>query len=148
MPGLDEPALWLVLTDDGGVGAAVVEQLRGRGQRVHAVSRPSGGAPGVTEWGAQFRAHLGEATARAGIIDCWPLDIPADGGDADEYGAITVLRLAKALAAHDGNKPRLFLVTANAQPAAGVDPTGLDQAPSGDSAGSSAIRSSPNTGAP
>ncbi len=124
----DEPASWLVLTDNGGVGAAVVEELRGRGQRVHAVSRPSGAAPGVTEWGAQLRAHLGDPAARAGIIDCWPLDI-SDDGDTDEYGAITVLRLAKAVAAHDGGKPRLFLVTGNAQPVPGSDPTGLDQAP-------------------
>ena len=43
-------------------------------------------------------------------------------------GAFTILRLVKALAEHDTVKPRLYLVTANAQPAPGTQLRAVDQA--------------------
>ena len=43
-------------------------------------------------------------------------------------GAFTILRLVKALAERDAGKPRLFLVTANAQQVSGTQPPTVDQA--------------------
>ncbi|CAJ1511101.1 type I polyketide synthase [[Mycobacterium] burgundiense] len=121
-----EPASWLILADESGVGARLAEQIRGRGHRVHTVAHSSAGAHTVIDWGALITAHLDGAGA--GIIDCWPLDMSADSHDVDELGAFTILRLVKALAEHRSAKPRLFVVTANAQPAPGAELTGVDQA--------------------
>ncbi len=65
-----------------------------------------------------------------GIVNCWPLDI-CDALSVDEnhqLGAFTTLRLVKALAEHDTIKARLYLITANAQPAPGTPLNSVDQA--------------------
>jgi hypothetical protein len=51
-----------------------------------------------------------------------------DAGVNDHLGVLTILRLAKALAAHDTVSPRMYLITANAQPALGTEPLAVDQA--------------------
>ena len=65
-----------------------------------------------------------------GIVNCWPLDISnlRSVDENHQLGAFTVLRLVKALAEHDTVKPRLYLVTANAQPAPGTRLRAVDQA--------------------
>ena len=78
----------------------------------------------------QLFTHLGSEGDLAGIVNCWPLDI-SDRSSVDEnhqLGAFTILRLVKALAEHDTVKPRLYLVTANAQPAPGTPLHAVDQA--------------------
>ncbi|MGO4444691.1 type I polyketide synthase [Mycobacterium sp. 2YAF39] len=113
---------WLVLCDTSGVGAAVVHELRSRGHRVHAVEHP--------EHIGDLFVRLGSTGGFAGIVNCWPLDI-SDHASADEnhqLGAFTVLRLVKALAEHNTVKPRLYLVTANAQPVPGTRLGAVDQA--------------------
>jgi acyl transferase domain-containing protein/acyl carrier protein len=98
-------------------------------------------------------AHLDKEDSLAGIINCWPLDICAEpvdhsrlsepteheGRDAqradidaaemnDQIGVFTILHLVKALADRDSVQPRLYLVTANAQPALGTEALAVEQA--------------------
>ncbi|WNG92882.1 type I polyketide synthase [Mycobacterium sp. ITM-2016-00318] len=134
------PSSWLVLVDDTGVGTTVTEQLRLRGHRVHRVEhRPvdalieTGDSvvlnAGRADQIGQLLTHFGDHRDLAGIVNCWPLDIPGGNDDQTHHlGAFTVLRLVKALAEHDTVKPRLFLVTANAQPAPGNPLSSVDQA--------------------
>ncbi len=134
------PSSWLVFVDDTGVGPAVAEELRRRGHRVHTVEhRPvdalceTGGGfvlnDGRPDHVGQLLEHVGGDRDLAGIVDCWPLDIPGDNDDrARHLGAFTVLRIVKALAEHDTVKPRLYLVTGNAQPAPGPSLQSVDQA--------------------
>lgn len=87
---------------------------------------------------------------RTGLIDCWPLEVT--DAATDPAGTATVLRIVKALATLDGVTPRLYLVTANAQPAAGTELTGteltgVEQAAFWDSDASSDTRNSASTGA-
>ncbi len=124
---------WIVFCDAAGVGAAVAKDLRSRGNRaltvehrpVDALTEVDGDYllnPRSAEQIHDLVALLGRSDDFAGIVDCWPLDI-SDRSSVDEnheLGAFTVLRLVKALAEHDIHKPRLYLVTANAQPAPGT----------------------------
>lgn len=117
----DDVSTWLVLTDNSGVGEAIADKLRRRGHHVHTV--PHDPAADI-DWPDVLSTHLtGE---RTGLVNCWPLAI-ADAA-TDPAGTATVLRLVKAIAALDAVAPRLFLVTADAQPTPGTEPTGVDQA--------------------
>lgn len=114
LAGADEP-LWLVLVDDSGVGAAIADELRGRGQRVRTVEPPM--------VGAELLADAGKVD-HLGVVDCRPLDIrPGDHGRVFD-----VVRLVKALAEHATGRTRVHLVTANAQPAGGDSVANVDQA--------------------
>lgn len=115
---------WLVLADESGVGEALADELRSRGHLVDTVRHAAGGV----DWRALIDRHTTGDGGLAGIIDCWPLDMSADGADSDEIGPFTVLRLVKTLAELDTVTPRLFLVTANSQPTPGTPLTGVDQA--------------------
>lgn len=143
---------WLVLVDAGGVGPALAEQMRRSGQRVRTVEhRPvdvltevEGGyalnpcRPGQLH--QLFETHLDREGDLAGIIDCWALDMGAhpDGrsprqgiGDAetnDAIGVFTVLHIVRALAAQETVQPRLYLVTANAQPVLRTEALAAEQA--------------------
>ena len=100
-----------------------------------------------------LESHLEKEGSLAGIINCWPLDICADpvghslrsgpteheghddqraDADAaltnDQIGVFAILHLVKALADHDTVQPRLYLVTANAQPAVGTEALAVEQA--------------------
>lgn len=134
-------ASWLVLADGSGVGATLADELRRRGHRVHTVEHRAVEEPTEIDGGYVINprcsdhvgrlitAHLGSHGDLAGIVNCWPLDISreADGPNHD-IGAFAVLRLVKALAEHATTKPRLFMITANAQPVPGTQLTGVDQA--------------------
>ncbi|MCF6390576.1 type I polyketide synthase [Mycobacterium sp. MBM] len=119
-----ESARWLVLVDDSGVGKALAEDLRSRGQRVDTVQHPADGI----DWAALIGGYAADDRGLAGIIDCWPLDMSADAADSDEIGPFTVLRLVKALAELTTVNPKLFLVTANSQATPGAAVTGTEQA--------------------
>lgn len=118
---------WLVFVDADGLGTAIVEQLRGRGHRVLAVVHEAVDALTESARGyavdtqrpdhlsALLTAHFDREGDLAGIVNCRP----------DVSG---VLHLVKALAEHDTVKPRLFLVTSNAQPVLGTDLRAVDQA--------------------
>ena len=122
------PRSWLILLDDFGVGAALADELRRRGHRVDTVEhRPVEaltGAGGHYAIDPRHRDHVAELIAQtdvAGIINCWPVDIAADPDiTSHDLGAFTILRLVKALAQHGTAKARVYLVTANAQPAPGT----------------------------
>ncbi len=136
-PQPDEQS-WLVLSDETGMGAAVAADLRGRGHRVHTVEHRDVPVLTSTEAGylvdpesaEQIRmlvdTHLDRHGDLTGIVDCWPLDM--SGQWSAQLGAFPVLRLIKALAAREAGTPRLFVVTANAQPAGGTPVTGVGQA--------------------
>ena len=120
------------------MGAAVAADLRGRGHRVHTVEHRD--VPVLTSTEAGYLVdpesaeqiqmlvdtHLDRHGDLTGVVDCWPLDM--SGQWSDQLGAFPVLRLIKALAAREAVTPRLFVVTANAQPAGGTPVTGVGQA--------------------
>ncbi|OBJ55150.1 type I polyketide synthase [Mycobacterium sp. 1423905.2] len=131
---------WLVFIDATGVGPRIAEQLRRRGQRVRTVTRQSGSALGESAGGYvvdphqpdQFHqllaAHLEEG-ALAGVVNCWPLDICADETETNyRIGVFPMLHLVQALAQAGAAAPRLYVVTANAQPVLGTEELAVDQA--------------------
>ncbi|MEE2855687.1 MAG: type I polyketide synthase [Actinomycetota bacterium] len=100
-----------------------------------------------------LHTHFDRHGDLSGIIDCWPLDIsPLPDGESPRLGVIehvgqdsrspdegvaetnerlglfTILHLAKALADNDTVQPRLYLVTANAQPVLRTEPLAVEQA--------------------
>jgi acyl transferase domain-containing protein/acyl carrier protein len=117
---------WLVLTDSAGVGETIADELRSRGHRVHAIAhRPADEPDQMT----RLLTHVSSEGNLAGIVDCWPLDMcPVDVDKNHQLGAFPVLRLVKALAQQDTVKPRLYVITANAQPAPGTALRSVDQA--------------------
>ena len=119
---------WLILADDSGVGAALADELRRRGHRVRAVE--TRGQPMNRSQMGRLFTHLGSEGDLAGIVNCWPLDIVRRRPSTKNHqlGAFTILRLVKALAEHDTVKSRLYLITANAQPAPGTPLRSVDQA--------------------
>ena len=131
---------WLVLLDNAGAGTALVEQLRARGQRVQTVAhrdvsvltRTDGGYSVDPRRPAQlrelFKAHLDGEGDLAGVVNCWPLDLDAAAETGNESGVFAVLHLVQAIADLDTARPRLYLITANAQPAPGTDRLAVDQA--------------------
>jgi acyl transferase domain-containing protein/acyl carrier protein len=142
-------APWLIFADAGGVGTALAEQLRRRGQQVRkvlhqpvtALTKIDGGYalnPRHPEQLHQLvETHVEKEGDLAGILNCWPLDICAEYGGHqtdvvaeidDDLGIFTILRLVKAVAEHDTIAPRLYLITANAQPAPGTERLAVEQA--------------------
>ncbi|MGO9156753.1 type I polyketide synthase [Mycobacterium sp.] len=100
-----------------------------------------------------LETHVEKEGGLAGIVSCWPLDMCAHGDsqslhsgptvnpspgdkrvvtDAAETdrltGVFAILHLVKALADHDTIQPRLYLVTAKAQPALGTEALAVEQA--------------------
>ena len=117
-----EQPSWLVFLDATGVGDAVAERLRHAGRRVRTV--PNRVEPAVES----ISAHLDAEGDLGGIIDCRALDMGVEPHAQPADGVLSVLRLVKAMAAHDTVSPRLYLVTANAQPARESDAVDPDQA--------------------
>ncbi len=113
LPGADR---WLILGDDGGVGAALAEQIAGRGGR--AVLAPAPADP--TDPAAYDRLLEKGLTADcAGIVLLWALDArwqDVDGLDrAQDRGSRAAVLLVQALLRRGGAAPRLWLVTRGAQ---------------------------------
>ncbi|MEE6136674.1 type I polyketide synthase [Mycobacterium sp. 050128] len=118
---------WLVLADNAGFGATLAEQMRRCGERVYTVGHQSVAAlsrvdgeytldPSQPEQLRQLlQTQLDREGGLAGIIDCWPLDISSETDH--RLGLFAILHLVKALVDHDTVAPRLYVVTANAQPA-------------------------------
>ncbi|MBX9640651.1 MAG: SDR family NAD(P)-dependent oxidoreductase, partial [Mycobacteriaceae bacterium] len=131
---------WLVLLDNAGAGTALVAQLRARGQRVQtvvhrdvsALTRTDGGYAVDPRRPGQLRellkAHLDSEGDLAGVVDYWPLDLDAVAETKDEIGVFAVLHLVQTIADLDTATPRLYLITANAQPAPGTGNLAVDQA--------------------
>jgi acyl transferase domain-containing protein len=113
----DAPRDWLVLSDRGGVGAALAERLRAAGERCSFREDLDGLEPGAT----------------VGVVDLRGLD--AGTGEDDPAGPAGVgggaLPLVQALLerAGGGLRPRLWLVTRGAQGTdGGADPAAVAQA--------------------
>jgi acyl transferase domain-containing protein len=137
---------WLVFLDKDGVGTTLADHLRRRGHRVRAVlhqpvtalTKVDGGYalnPRQPEQLHQLlETHLENEGDLAGIIDCWPLDIRPDRNPqvaeiSYQLGVFPILHLVKAFADHDSFAPRLYVITANAQPALGSERLAVEQAP-------------------
>ena len=140
---------WLIFIDASGVGSTLAEHLRLSNQRVQTVAHRPVDALAEVDGGyvlnprqpeqlhQLLETHLEKEGSLAGIINCWPLDIrdqddqraDADGTKTnDQVGVFTILHLVKALAGHDTVQPRLFLITADAQPAPGTEALAVEQA--------------------
>ncbi len=140
---------WLIFLDSDDVGTALADRLRRSGHRVRAVLRQSVDALTKVDGGyvlnpqrpeqlqELIRTHLDSDGDLAGVIDCWPLDIGTESvgrhtdssGDLNDHlGVFTILYLAKAFAQHDAVVPRLYVLTANAQPAPGTHRLAVEQA--------------------
>ncbi len=140
---------WLVFLDNGGVGTTLADQLRRCGHHVRVVLRQDVNALSKVDGGYALNprqpeqidqlieTHLDSDSDLAGIVNCWPLDIraAADGRQPESrseindcLGVFAILHLVKALADHDAARPRLYVLTANAQPVLGTEPLAVDQA--------------------
>ena len=133
-----DPGTWLIFADTAGFGGALARRLRLLGHRVCEVAHQA--VDTLTEIddgyavnplrGEQIRELTELLRARHGapahVVDLWPVDIYA--GSDDRLGVITLLHLVKALAETDGARPRLHVVTANAQPAVGTEELTVEQA--------------------
>lgn len=143
--GGDElPRAWLVLCDEGGVGAALARALEQNGRSVTCLARGDvfGDARGTRLDEAAAR-HLRRAVeeaprdgdARLGCVHLWGLDVPAleaqpraalDAGEAWGVGAALVVLQACVAS---GVSARLWLATRGAQPVVPSDTlAGLAQA--------------------
>ena len=140
---------WLIFLDSGGVGTALADQLRRSGHRVRAVlhqrvemlTKVDGGYALNPQRPEQLLeligTHLENEGDLAGIVDCWPLDISTgstgrhadrSGETNEQLGVFTILHLTKALAEHSAVAPRLYILTAGAQPAPGTGRLAVEQA--------------------
>ncbi len=135
---------WLVFVDNAGVGTTLAEQLSRSGHRVRTVVHHPVSALTEIDGGYAvnprqpghlhelLETHLDREGSLAGVINCWPLDIAdeADGEDETHHqiGVFTILHLVKAFADREDIRPRLYLVTANAQPAPGTEALAVEQA--------------------
>lgn len=142
-PVTAESMSWLIFIDAAGVGSALAERMRRGGQRVRTVEhRP---VESLTELDDGYalnprqpeqlhqllETHLAREGQLAGIINCWPMNLrphPDAPETNDQIGVFAILHLVKALAEYDIVQPRLYVVTANAQPAPGTEALAVEQA--------------------
>ncbi|MFF8481889.1 SDR family NAD(P)-dependent oxidoreductase [Streptomyces antibioticus] len=127
-----QEGFWLVLTDSGSTGRALVRELTGRGQRVVAVTagagRLAGGGdryrmdPSKEEHYREILGDVARIGTCRGIIHLWALDAqagldatPTEIRRAQLLSAHSVLYLARALEQHLPGHPALWLVTQLAQ---------------------------------
>ncbi|MET9565792.1 type I polyketide synthase [Streptomyces tauricus] len=134
----DPDGFWLVLTDSGSTGRALVRELTGRGQRVVAVTASAGQLAGG---GDRYRidpsdeGHYREVLVDVarygtchGIIHLWALDAqagldatPTEIRRAQVLAAHSVLHLTHALEKESLGHPPLWLLTQLAQAADGTE---------------------------
>ncbi|OBH79281.1 polyketide synthase [Mycobacterium mantenii] len=138
-----ESMSWLIFIDAAGVGSALAERMRRGGQRVRTVEhRPVESLAELDDGYALnprqprqlhqlLETHLAREGQLAGIINCWPMNFrphPDASETNDQIGVFAILHLVKALAEYDIVQPRLYVVTANAQPAPGTEALAVEQA--------------------
>jgi NAD(P)-dependent dehydrogenase (short-subunit alcohol dehydrogenase family)/SAM-dependent methyltransferase len=125
-PAPRAPRRWLILADEGGVGAALATQLRERGDPCRLLYAAPGPADARARVAADRPGPLAEAIATAGPVDAvvhlWSLDTaspdpltPASLRAGCAHSCGSALHLTQALLAHRP-PPRLYLVTRGAQP--------------------------------
>ncbi|WP_280465489.1 type I polyketide synthase [Nocardia brasiliensis] len=130
---------WLVLQDSGPVGRGLIEQLRGRGDVVTAVTVAAAfdcadrqlfqAAPGSNDDLDRVVALASAEAPLDGVVHLWSLDAPGSPDPTDceleraaELGCISVAHLVRALdEAPCVSRPRLWLVTRGAQAAVPAD---------------------------
>ncbi|MGA5452718.1 type I polyketide synthase [Streptomyces umbrinus] len=129
---------WLVLTDSGPTGRAVIRELSGRGERVIAITAAAGRMAGA---GERYRidptnpghyvdtlADIAREGTCRGVIHLWALDAQAGlDATATEIGRTqlltghSVLHLTRALDKHSLGHPPLWLITQLAQATSPTD---------------------------
>jgi NADPH:quinone reductase-like Zn-dependent oxidoreductase/acyl carrier protein len=131
---------WLVLADQGGLGAALVAALLDTGDAATVVpgDRLDDAAADPDAALERLRADLARRLAEAPVdevVYLWGLDTPpaemTTGGltAAQVHGLGGALVVAQVLAELPGPAPRLTLVTRGAQPVSGVERVAVEQAP-------------------
>ncbi|MDQ0601967.1 acyl transferase domain-containing protein/NAD(P)-dependent dehydrogenase (short-subunit alcohol dehydrogenase family)/acyl carrier protein [Streptomyces canus] len=127
-----QEGFWLVLTDSGSTGRALLRELTGRGQRVVAVTAGAGPLAGGGDRyridpskQEHYREILGDVArigACRGILHLWALDAqagldatPTEIRRAQLLSAHSVLHLARALEERLIGQPPLWLITQLAQ---------------------------------
>jgi len=111
---------WLVLTDAAGVGEALAQNLRARGEAVQLVERDDRAPARIAA------AIAAEAPGLCGIVHLWTLDTPALAGapvDAQRAGPGSLLELVRQIGATsfaEGATPQLWVASCGAQPAGGA----------------------------
>jgi acyl transferase domain-containing protein/acyl carrier protein len=114
-----ESSRWLILTDTGGIGSALQQQLRARGTECVAVRRC--GKEGLLQVLTQM---VEEGRPVEFAVHLWSLDAQAGEKvtvaalqEAQELGPLSIVDLAQAI--HESGltvKPKIWLVTCGAQP--------------------------------
>ncbi|MEB4211290.1 type I polyketide synthase [Mycobacterium sp. 94-17] len=142
-PTAADGSSWLIFVDATGTGAALAQTMRRTGQRVRTVEHRAVDVLTEVDGGYTLNPRRPEQlhqllrtnleSGLTGIIDCWPIDMcrsasPDDDETNDRIGLFTALHLAKALADTDNAQPRLYLVTANAQPVLRTEALAVEQA--------------------
>ncbi|MFF1676167.1 SDR family NAD(P)-dependent oxidoreductase [Streptomyces sp. NPDC058256] len=136
--GEQPDGFWLVLTDSGPTGRALIRELTGRGERVVAITAAAGRMAGAGEryridptnadhYSDTLADIAREGTCR-GVIHLWALDAQAGlDATATEIGRTqllaghSVLHLMRALDKHPLGHPPLWLITQLAQATSGQD---------------------------
>jgi acyl transferase domain-containing protein/acyl carrier protein len=122
---------WIVLCDGGGVGDALVEELRKQGRSCACVRRGvTNRRIAVNEYSiapsdpSVFDRLLRELVQTrpepiAGIVHCWSCDIDSfsrSHGDYLDIGCLSALRLFRSLRQYEANpSPRVWLLTCGSQ---------------------------------
>jgi acyl transferase domain-containing protein/SAM-dependent methyltransferase len=121
---------WLVLGDQGGIGACLADAIRTEGGSCEYLDADSVAERDAPAWHATVqRMHALHGARWSGIVHCGALDAPMAEGtrletldDAVAAGVMPALHVAQALAALSGHgSPRLWLVTKGAQHVAPSD---------------------------
>ncbi|MEM7200892.1 MAG: amino acid adenylation domain-containing protein [Planctomycetota bacterium] len=118
-PAAGEPAAWLVLEDDAGLGAAVVEVLQARGEPVLRAVPPGGDVEAHRSLLRDLRAF---GRPRCVVVHCggvWRTDAAAPLARVRERGFDSLVALARAGAGGDAAPPELLVVTNDLRPVAG-----------------------------
>ena len=134
------PRRWLLLTDEGGVGARLAAELRGRGDTATLVARgrthrrrADGTLEVPPDDAAAFERLLADLRGSGedpdGVVHLWGLDTADSAGpaastaavmDAQRLGSESALALAQALEAAEP-RPSVWLITGGSQPVPGHD---------------------------
>jgi NADPH:quinone reductase-like Zn-dependent oxidoreductase/acyl carrier protein len=117
-PAPTRPGAWLVLTDGGAVGPALVQHLEARGETVVSMTAATWDPTDAKAFDALLQRPL------RGVVHLWSLDT-ADAADLEAAalrGCGSVIRLVQALSRTGWrDMPRLWLVTRRSQRVSGPD---------------------------
>ena len=129
----DSGGTWLILVDQQGIGRAVADHLRRRGERA-ILAYPAQAYQQIDDDTLDIRSDIAEDYQQLvsmcadlkGVVHLWSLDMPNLHGDlqlvdAAEQGCGTTLHLVQALLQANITPEQICLVTQDAQPVVDAD---------------------------